>query len=73
MLKRMKKERERFGVWQFWLTKSLLGFAPIVPRVAAKLGITQTQLVRDAVLTHLAKHDAEAARLLKDWKSIYED
>jgi hypothetical protein len=65
-----QSRRERYGIWQFYLTKSLQVFRPILLRVAKGLGLTVAEFIRDAVLEKLARHDEEAAARYRDWLEL---
>jgi hypothetical protein len=66
----MAKERKRYGVWQFWLSKGMQGFRPILARVAKRQGLRESEVIREAVCMYLAKHDDDAASLYRAWKEL---
>lgn len=67
---RMKKERKRYGMWQFWLTKRMQAFRPILARVAKRQALRESEVIREAVCRYLAEHDEEASGLYRAWVEL---
>jgi hypothetical protein len=67
-----KKKRKRYGIWSASLTKSMQGFRPVMKRVREELGMKEAEVIREAVICYLAKHDMEGAELYRAFVDLHE-